>query len=459
MSTLPIRWRLTVWYATTFVLVLCALGGVLWFGLRYQLEDGFAERMGRQIALAGSAVDPSPGTTRFLPSAPVSLDDEEQFVLLFDETGTLVADRSSSYDVPALDRDVAQVLAEGPVNRRRVIGGERVEIALRPFATGTETRGVIAVGVSRDDIEETLHSLVIAFALALPIALSLAGAGGFVIAGRALAPVAQMTTLAASVDATDLSSRIELSLPNDEIGQLASTFNTMLDRVAAAFERQRRFTGDASHELRTPLAAMRAEIDLTLSRPRVEAEYVAALERLDHDARGLTDLLETLLALARADDGKLLEGRQSVELRAIIENVIDECTVTANVAGIDIALRLEPVTISGNPVLLTQLVSNLIGNAIAHTPSGGRISVTLETTLGEHARISVEDTGSGIPAEHVDAIFDRFYRIDDARTRAAGGVGLGLSLCRAIADAHGGSIVATSSQGRGARFEVLLPIA
>jgi signal transduction histidine kinase len=230
----------------------------------------------------------------------------------------------------------------------------------------------------------------------------------------------------------------------------------MLARIDDAFERQRRFTGDAAHELRTPLSMMRSQVDFALARPRSDAFYQDALQRLDDDVDRMTGLVSTLLTLARADAGQLPLEPVPFDVADTVELVVEQYTPIAAEAGI--TLRGEPAMapLVADEALLVQVLVNLIDNALAHTPAGG--VVTVGCGMGDcHIRLWVSDTGEGIAPEHQDRVFDRFYRVDAGRSRERGGTGLGLSICQTIVEALNGSISLASEPGRGTCVDILLP--
>jgi heavy metal sensor kinase len=270
--------------------------------------------------------------------------------------------------------------------------------------------------------------------------------------------VAEVTALAERVSATDLHARLNLDLPDDELGRLARTFDLMLARMEDAFARQRRFTGDAAHELRTPLSLMRSRVDLALARPRDGEEYRAALRELDTDLQRLTVLVGRLLTLARADEGTLTLDRVDVDLQELCSLVLEQFAGPAGAAGVTLRDESEPARVVADEDRLVQVLVNLVDNALAHTPAGGTIAVGCRREASGAVRLWVVDTGRGIPAEHRERVFDRFYRVETGRAvaTAAGGAGLGLSISRAIVEAHGGTIELTSDVGVGTRVVVSL---
>ena len=256
------------------------------------------------------------------------------------------------------------------------VGDQTVVIVSEPVRNGSQVVGVIQTGSNRTDVEETLAALLIGLGIAAPIMVVLAAGGGYVVAGRALRPVSQITDLAAGIGADDLHARLNLTLPDDELGRLASTFDAMLARIEEAFERQRRFTGDAAHELRTPLSLMRSQVDLALARPRTVGEYEEALAELDQDLARMTGLVATLLSLARSDSGILTLDRSDIDLADTIELICEQYADPAEAAGISLTASTEPTSINADEDLLIQVLVNLLDNALAATPEGGSIVVT-----------------------------------------------------------------------------------
>jgi heavy metal sensor kinase len=268
--------------------------------------------------------------------------------------------------------------------------------------------------------------------------------------------VAAITSLAARIGGKDLGARLDLDLPDDELGRLARTFDAMLARIEDAFERQRRFTGDAAHELRTPLSLMRSQLDVTLARRRTPEEYEAAMLELGTDLERMTGLVGTLLMLARADSGRLIAERALVNLEEPVRFVVEHYGPLAAETGIALRAETAPAPVTADYDLIVQVLVNLVTNALAHTPVGGTIVVGCRVD-GDAALLWVSDTGEGIAPEHQARVFDRFYRVDTGRTRARGGSGLGLAICKAIAEVHGGTIGLRSALGQGTTVELRLP--
>jgi len=435
-----------------------ALGIALYLGLRYTLFHSFDQQLRLQAEVVAASVGSDAGRLSLDPAA-VGPPDGEHFVRLVDENDTVVLDTSPSHTVMPLDPgDISRALAGD--DRYATIDGpdETLRIVTIPVTRDGDVVGALQFAMYRGDTEDSLRALVTLLAIGLPLSLLAALAGGYLLAGRALEPVATITTLAASIGGSgeDLHARLNLDLPDDELGRLARTFDAMLDRIEGTFERQRRFTADAAHELRTPLSVMRGEVDHALARSRTPEEYRASLHDLDADLERLTGLVGALLTLARADRGTLTLSRTHFDLAELIGTVAEQYEEPLAQAGISPRTDTSATPIDADQDLLVQVLVNLLDNALAHTPTGGTVSVGCRPD-GARARLWVADTGVGIASEHLPNIFERFYRVESNRPRASGGVGLGLNICRSIVQAHGGTIELTSSVGHGTRVEIVLP--
>jgi len=455
---LPIRWRLTVWYAALLAATLTLFGIALFFGLRFRLYHSFDEQLQTQAGLTLASVQTVGGAPTLASDEGADPRSDEHLVRLFDATGRVIVDSSPAFGGLVVDAPVVGEARSGQtVWSSYRVEGETLRVISTPVRNDTGTVvGILQVGLFRDDIDEALTQLLGALALAMPLMLLVAVGGGYVLSRRALAPVTVITSLAASVGGDDLHARLGLTLPDDELGRLAKTFDGMLARIEDAFERQRRFTGDAAHELRTPLALMRSQIDLALVRPRTLEEYQEALRGLEGDVERLTGLVSTLLTLARADSGRLSLDLAKVNLAETVAVVLEQYGPLADEAGVTLHDESSPAPLLADNDLVVQVLVNLLDNALAHTPAGGSITVGCGA-VGDRVRLWVADTGVGMAPEHQARIFDRFYRVDAGRAREHGGAGLGLAICRAIIQTLGGSISLASESGMGSRFEVTLP--
>jgi len=320
--------------------------------------------------------------------------------------------------------------------------------------------GPAPAGGADADLRAGVGHLLAALVLLVPLIGVLAVASGLFLAGRALDPIDRITRTAARIGAErDLRQRIELPATPDEVGRLVATLNAMLAELEQAFARERQFTADVAHELRTPLAALIGQAEVALARPRSAAAYRRTLEAIQRDATRLTDLVEQMLQLARAEAGQQALVFERLDLGQLAEAVVGSLAPLAAERRLRLALvASEAVWIEGDQVQLSQLLLNLVDNGLRYASPGGQVEVRVGCGP-PWAVLTVADTGPGIAAEALPRLFDRFYRADGSRERARGGAGLGLAICRWIAQAHGGRIEVASQVGQGTTFSVHLPLA
>jgi len=457
---LTVRWRLTLWYAALLATAILLFGTALYLVLRQRLYMGFDEQLLNQATLTLAAVQVQNGAPT-LPPAATDRAEGEYVLRLLSVDGCTVVEDGGRPSGARLDQEGVDAAVAGRTHfsSTQDEDGDTVRVVtvpVRPAREDSRVVGLLQVGLDRNEIDEPLHDFLQAFAVVSPFALLVTTGGGYLLSGRALAPVASITRLAAGIDARDLRTRLDLDLPDDELGRLARTFDAMLDRIDGAFELQRRFSGDAAHELRTPLRLMRAQVDLALARPRSAEAYREALQGLDEDLERMTGLVGTLLTLARADTERLVSDAASFDLAVTVELILEQYAPMAAEANVDLRSDAVPTPLVADEDLIVQLLVNLIVNALAHTAAGGTVTVGWQAA-DRQVRLLVTDSGSGIAPEHRSRVFDRFYRVDPGRARTAGGVGLGLAICQAIVDAHGGTIYLRSEVGRGTCVTILLP--
>ncbi|MBS0263015.1 MAG: HAMP domain-containing protein [Planctomycetes bacterium] len=317
-----------------------------------------------------------------------------------------------------------------------------------------ETRIVVGRSIERELAAlRTLNWQVLAAGLGV---LSVGLVGGWFLAGRAVRPIQAISTTAASITASHLSRRVDATRVDDELGELAQILNAMFDRLEQAFERQVRFTADASHELRTPLAIIMSHAELALARQRTPEEYRAALEVALRSSKRMKLLVEELLTLARADAGRLKLEAAPVDLRRIVEDSVTLMARLAEEHEVRVVTQLHPAPVSGDAGRLSQVVANLLANAILYNRPQGTVTISTRVE-GPDSLLVVSDTGVGIPQADLPHLFERFYRVDRARSRERGGSGLGLAICQGIVEAHGGSLTVTSQLDVGSSFTVRIP--
>ncbi len=314
------------------------------------------------------------------------------------------------------------------------------------------------VGYPVAELRDATESLFTMFLILVPIALAVSIVGGLYLANKSLRPVDEVTTRARKITAENLDQTIPHRDVDDEIGRLTSTFNDMIHRLHSSFAQVRQFSADASHELRTPLTVMRGEMEIALRNPKTPEEYRQVLESAMEEIVRMSSIIENLLTLAKADQGTYEVSLSEVNLGSLLQELYDDSQVLAEGKRIHVRLlRNDPITIVGDRGRLRQMFLNLIDNAIKYTPEGGAVSLSIERQNGA-ALFRVEDTGIGIPREDIAKVFDRFYRVDKARSREIGGTGLGLAIAKWIAELHRGRIGVTSEVDRGSVFTVELPI-
>jgi len=449
---IPIRWRLTILYTTLSVLVLIVFSIAVYIGMQRRLSSQLDDDLRSQASLAARSITPGVLETEYEFT-------DEALLRAFDLEGQSYVYRTSSQTAtaPIIQPDVVSAFNGHTTYRTLHFDDQHIRTVTVPLQVGDgDIVGALQLGYSTKRIDDPLDFLLHALFLIAPIAAFIAAAIGYMLAGRALRPVSRITTLASQITGADLTSRLNLDLPNDELGRLASTFDSMLDRITLAFQRQQQFTGDAAHELRTPLALMRSQIDLAVSQADSTSDYREAMTALDGDVGRMTTLVGTLLSLARADAGELRPNLEPVDLAALAGDVVEQLRPIAEENGLELGTDLRATVVAADADMLIQVLVNLVDNAIKNTPSGGRITVE-SGTFENRPFLAVRDTGTGIAPEHLGRIFDRFYRVDTGRARSRGGSGLGLAICQSIARAHGGTLTAISAPGAGSTFRLELP--
>jgi heavy metal sensor kinase len=453
---MSIRLRLTAWYVLTLAISLAAIAFALLFVFRTamerQLDDDLAARAARVI----SALEVDAGRLALQgQGGDESFAVGGEFVGLYDRSGKLL-DSSAAPPKPA---DAIAAFTAGSTTARSetvTTGTERLRIRAVPVAESGHLATVVIVR-SLAPIDAAVRQLLGILGLTLPLAVAIAAVGGYLLAYRALRPVELLRRAAEDYGANDLSRRLApRNLRDDELGRLARTIDAMLDRVAAAVEQQRRFTGDASHELRTPIATILADASLSLERSRSAEDSRAAIARIESEAARMARIVEGLLVLARADARSAPTHSENVDVGAVLEASVRRVTPRATERGARIEARVDHgLLVADRDAGLERVFDNLLDNAIRYAPAGTAIELDVAARDGM-ARVAVTDHGPGIPPDERARVFERFHRSPGA---SGGGAGLGLAIARAIVDAHGGSMALTETRGGGATFVVQLPIA
>jgi heavy metal sensor kinase len=471
-----LRARLTLWYTLVLGAPLVAFAGASFLVLDRALlhrADGFLdETLG---AFTTELQSEQQEETTVAGAIQASLHDvqfRDVRLAVFDSLGTLVAsgtvDTSAGYAArhPVDLALVGKELHARVANARYVFSigeGERTyRVAAEPSVIFGK-RLLVAAAYPLIGNSETMEAVGAAYAIAIPLLLLMAAVGGYFLASRSLAPVAEMSARAAEISSSNLNERLPVGNRRDELSALASVVNGLLERLERSFAQQRRFMADASHELRTPVAVLRTEADVTLSRPtRTEAEYRESVAVMRDAARRLARIVDDLFLLARADAGHLPIRRGPVYLEEIVDDAARAVRAIAQERGVRIDVTpLQDSPFSGDADLLGRLLLNLLDNAIKHSPSGGIVTISL-SRVGREYWIGIADQGAGIPVDAQEQIFERFFRIDKVRSREApidgGGAGLGLAIARWIAEAHGGRLELVRSNASGSEFQLALPV-
>ncbi len=454
---LTIRWRLTLWNLLALALVLFAFAVLVYALVARSLYKGLDSRL-------ASAFDQLRHNRRLSRDTDNRLtywiaeckEHESFFCVVYGRDGKMRhhSEELAADSVPARPDQVSPEPSFQDLNLP-IISRQRALICrIQP----SEEEFDVLLLAPLADLDRELEHLRTALAATVPAVLLFSGVVGYVLARKALTPLARLQALTDEITAERLDRRLPVDNPHDELGRLTQTINAMIGRLEQSFVEVRRFTADASHELRTPLTAIRAEAEVALTRALTPSEASELLGSILEECERLTRLTEQLLTLAREDAGTAHAERVPVNLTALVASVVETMRPVAEANGLRLVVELiEGITVAGAGGRLRQVVYNLLDNAIKYTPEGGRVEVRVGSSR-DNVILAVRDTGIGIPAEHLPRVFDRFYRVDKARGRERGGTGLGLSIARSIVQAHGGQIVVESDSASGTTCTVSFPL-
>lgn len=458
-----LRLRLTLWYSAVLMIVLFMFGMLVYSfmsTLMLRQVDDSIDAASHAIARSGRVA-----SLRNLTLLNVPLDEQpgaaSVYAQVLEADGTLL-NQSAALDQwklkQPLDPQAIQERLFG-VPRNVMVGNRSFRVLTRQLSPeGTdEVVGYLQTAASLRFVDAAQGALLILLAGGGVAAIALAGVIGYFSASRALKPLKMVTQAALQITrADDLSRRIPLTrTEDDEVSRLITAFNETLERLERLFNAQRRFVADVSHELRTPLTAIRGNVDLIRRMGKADPQ---SLDDIKSETERMTRLVGDLLLLAQADAGNLPLARQPVELDTLLLEVGREAQVIAGTIQLAVG-NIDQATVIGDSDRLKQVILNLVTNAIKFTPDDGKVTLGV-MRVNDWARLTVTDTGLGIPASELSNIFNRFYRVDKARSRAMGGAGLGLSIAQWITQMHGGRIEAASEgEGQGTTFAVWLPLA
>jgi heavy metal sensor kinase len=452
---LSIRWRLTLWNTLALAVMLACFAALVYGMLRHALYEQIDRSL--QAAFVLLRDDPRADAD---PDGRLHYWIEEYrehqnlFCVVYRADGTLHARTAEMAEesLPALPSGSQNHWLHDEqlrgVGRQRVMA-ERMRLNGRDF--------VVMLLAPLETVDRELERVRTVLLIAGPVTLLLSAGLAYGLARKVLAPVDRLRRATDAVTVDRLDRRLAVANPHDELGRLTRTINALLTRLERSFTEIRRFTADASHELRTPLTALRTEVEVALTRPLSLADHQLLLGGVLEELVRMSRLTDQLLALSRRDAGVEHWTPVRLSLHSLMSGVVDTLRPLAESRGVRLQFDAATATeVSGDEGRLRQVFINLIDNALKHTPEGGTVTVQIEQQ-NHVVIVTVADTGAGIAPEHLPHVFDRFYRVDKARTRAEGGTGLGLSIAQSIAQAHGGAIEMTSTVGQGTVCRVILP--
>ena len=469
MKSLPIRIRLTLWYFLMFSTAALLLSLSSWWMLHRTLDaTNYHELQERaedvQLLLAHEPPGQSLAALQQEFDSIYSLKDDGKYLQILDQDGHWIfRSKRMMLENPALPP--AGQLPKDGIQAEFHQGTHRVRILAYPIAAQGKKYSV-QTGIALNRSQALLNTFGTDLLMLTPAVIFLASFGGHWMSRKALKPVAALTAMARQINDRNLDTRLPVPAAKDELSDLSHTLNQMLERIDKAFESVRAFTGNASHELRTPITLLRTEIEVALFRPRSIEEYRATLTRLHGETVRMTNLVETLLSLARTDGGAEAVVLMPIKVHALMEQVEETWKAAMQRALLDFRVDISPelspdpagsnLCVLGDPGGIPRLLSILLDNACKYTPPGGSVTLSV-APQGEQIVVTLRDTGIGIAPEHQERIFDRFFRAAPAADYAERGSGLGLALAKWIADRHGAHLQLESSPGHGSSFSFTLP--
>jgi heavy metal sensor kinase len=466
MNTRSLRFQLVAWYAGLLVGCFALIGGATYVVLENYLVGALKEnqlRRARQIGQLLLEEVQHHGETR------VGAEIEARYApSLNDRFVRITRSNASVLYASEPPKDGSFAPAELPsavwprgadAMRQTPLPGRRRMLLVSYGVRTTAGRYVVETGATMDDVQAHLHQWTMLLVFGLPVGALIAVAGGSLLVKRALSPVDKIAASAERISSQNLNERLPVPQTGDELQRLSIALNHMIERLDEAFQYSRRFVADASHELRTPLTVLRGEIEGFVQEPQLPAEWRERLGSALEEVVRLANIVEGLFAISRLDAGEAQAEWVRFDLGQLAAATADQMFLLAEDKKIALTCAApNGVCVQGDRARLKQVVVNLLDNAIKYTAEGGQIGMTVGT-MDSRAVLEVADNGIGIPAEALPHIFDRFFRVDKARSRDLGGAGLGLSIVKSICTAHHGRVEASSTPGQGSRFRVELPLA
>ncbi len=451
-----VRLKLAVWYMSAMLVVLVVFAGSLLWALHRSASRSLDERLRGDFRWAAEMAEQRPDGTLTWFETTSSDDEELPWLQVWSPSGQLLFKTAAVERLPIAE---SGTLAAQASNAIEVI---RRTVPVRVLSGHSRVAGkpvVIQVARSEAVVRQTVRDLMFLLMISFPVAIAVAGVGGYSLARRALAPVERISARARSVTAEHVGDRLPADNPHDELGRLTGVINDMLERLESSFTQMRRFTSDVSHELRTPLTAIRSVGEVALRSEHDEAGYRAVIGSMLEEADRLGILVDRLLMLSRAETGQARLAVEPMDLRELADQVASHLSVLAEEKGQTLAVDPgAPVRCQADRSVLRQALINLVDNAIKYTPVGGEIHVRVAAGPKE-AVLEVVDSGPGIQPAAANRVFDRFYRGPDEAGEPAAGVGLGLAIAKWAVEVNGGRLTVDSRPGEGSTFRVSLAAA
>jgi heavy metal sensor kinase len=467
MNTRSLRFQLVAWYAALLTGCFVLIGAATYVVLQSSLVGALQEtqlRRARQVGQLLLDEIRGPGEARVGEEvqARYAPDLNGRFVRITRGDGSLLYLSSAPKDQTFIPAEVPPPTWSSHTETTRQVplsGVRKMLLIAHAVQTTGGARYIIETGAPMDDVQAHLRQWLRFLLVVLPVVAALALGGGSFLVKRALLPVDKIAASAQRISSHNLSERLPVARTGDELERLSIALNRMVQRLDEAFQYSRRFMADASHELRTPLTVLRGELESILQEPALAPEWRERLGSALEEVERLAGIVEGLFAISRLDAGEAAAEWVKLDLARLAAATADQMSLLAEDKNIQVTCAAaEPVWVEGDQARLKQVVVNLLDNAIKYTLQGGAVALSV-SALDSKAVLEVADNGIGIPAEALPRVFDRFFRVDKARSRELGGAGLGLSIVKSICTAHHGRVEASSLPSQGTRFRVELPLA
>jgi len=454
-SAPSIRARLTGWYSVVLFFMLLVYAAATYLAVRHEFFEQLEDQLHDDFESAEGFLSPA-ADGRIVWASDRYRDpdeDEDKGIDVWAGGGEPIYRSRASTSLPPIALPAAAAAAR---YESLDVGGR----TWRTLTASTLVGGkplVMRVSRSEEKLRAQLAEILGVLVLGLPLVVALASVGGYVLARGALTPIDHLAAAARRITAERLHERLSAPNPDDEIGRLTAVINDTYARLEASFDKLRRFTADASHELRTPLTVVRGIGEMTLKDPRSPAEYKEAIGSILEEIDRLTTLVDTLLRLSHGDAGTVRLSPETLDLRNLARDVAASLGILAEERSQRLDIEApEPVMATVDRLVLREALTNVVDNAIKYGPSGSRVLIQVSADR-DRAVLEVRDEGPGVPPEHRERIFDRFFRVDDGRSRQTGGTGLGLSIAKWAVDVNGGRISVGSGVPHGSVFRIELP--